>query len=170
MPESDVVDSILEQWSRERPDLDVAPMGVIGRVSRLARDIEARLDPIYAAHGLEAGWFDVLATLRRSGPPFRLRASHFTRALMLTASGATKRLDRLEEAGLISRVPDASDRRGILIELTPKGRRLVDKAVVAHVDNEHRLLSGLTKAEQRQLAGLLRKLGLSLDRTGSGTR
>jgi DNA-binding MarR family transcriptional regulator len=145
--ESDVVDSILEQWRRERPDLDVAPMDVIGRVSRLARGLEARPEP---------------ATLRRSGPPFRLRASHFSRALMLTASGATKRLDRLEQAGLISRLPDPGDRRGILIALTPKGRRLVDKAVVAHVDNEHRLLSGLTKDEQRQLAGLLRKLGLSL--------
>jgi DNA-binding MarR family transcriptional regulator len=137
-------------------------MGVIGRISRLAREIEQRLAPVYAEHGLDGGWFDVLATLRRAGPPYRLRPTDFANALMLTSSGATKRLDRLEEAGYLTRQPDPSDRRGILITLTAKGRKLVDKAVTDHVANEQRILARLTKTEQRELAGLLRKLQLGL--------
>jgi DNA-binding MarR family transcriptional regulator len=162
MAETDGVDLILEQWRRERPDLDTSPMGVIGRISRLSRELEQRLEPVYADHGLEPGWFDVLATLRRHGPPYELRPTDFATALMLTSSGATKRLDRLEDAGFIVRRPDPADRRGILIALTPKGRKLVDAAVADHVANEHRILGQLTKAEQRQLAVLLRKLQLGL--------
>src|SRR3954470_5829871 len=111
----DGVDRILEEWERERPDLDVSPIGVIGRVSRLARELETRLEPVYKDHGLEPGWHDVLATLRRSGPPFSLRPSDLTGTLMLTSSGTTKRLDKLEEAGLIARGPDPNDRRAVLI-------------------------------------------------------
>jgi|SRR5450755_3458166 DNA-binding MarR family transcriptional regulator len=162
MVERDGVDLILAQWRRERPDLDRSPMGVIGRISRLAREIEQRLEPVYADHGLDSGWFDVLATLRRVGPPYRLRPTDLANTLMLTSSGATKRLDRLQEAGFITRLPDPDDRRGILIALTPKGRALVDRAVVEHVANEQRILGKLTKPEQRQLAGLLRKLQLGL--------
>ena len=162
MPEQDGVDLILEQWRRERPDLDATPMGVIGRISRLSRELERRLEPVYARHGLESGLFDVLATLRRAGPPHRLRPTDLAESLMLTSSGATKRLDRLEQAGLIARRPDPSDRRGILIELTPAGRRLVDSTVAEHVANESNLLSALTRAERLQLASLLRKLLLGL--------
>jgi DNA-binding MarR family transcriptional regulator len=162
MAERDGVDLILEQWRRERPDLDPSPIGVVGRISRLARELEQRLERVYREQGLEAGWYDVLATLRRTGPPYRLRPSEFTSALMLTSSGTTKRLDRLEQAGLIARAPDPQDRRGILIGLTAAGRRLVDSATAAHLDNERRLLSALTDAEQRRLADLLRKLQLGL--------
>src|SRR6516225_562446 len=133
-----------------------------GRTSRLSREIERRLEPVYAASGLEPGWYDVLATLRRAGPPYRLRPTDFAAALMLTSSGTTKRLDRLEAAGYITRAPDPSDRRGVLITLTPQGRRLIDRATVKHMANEKRILSGLTTAEQRQLADLLRKLRLTL--------
>jgi DNA-binding MarR family transcriptional regulator len=87
-------------------------IGVIGRISRLARELEARLEPVYRARGLEPGWHDVLATLRRTGPPYQLRPTEFTDALMLTSSGTTKRLDRLEHAGLITRAADPADRRG----------------------------------------------------------
>jgi DNA-binding MarR family transcriptional regulator len=160
----DGVDLIVEQWRRERPELDPSPIGVIGRISRLARELEQRLDAVYRAHGLEAGWHDVLATLRRSGPPYRLRPSEFTRALMLTSSGTTKRLDRLEQAGLIRRDPDPEDRRGTLITLTEQGRELIDSVTEAHLVNERELLSSLTKAEQRQLADLLRKLRIGLNR------
>jgi DNA-binding MarR family transcriptional regulator len=160
--EQDGVDLILEQWQRERPDLDHSPIGVIGRVSRLARELEARLEPVYREHGLEPGWHDVLATLRRSGPPYRLRPSDFAGSLMLTSSGTTKRLDRLEQAGLIKRDPDPHDRRGVLITLTPAGIELIDELTAAHMANEARLLGALSEAERDRLAGLLRKLQLGL--------
>jgi DNA-binding MarR family transcriptional regulator len=160
--ERDGVDLIVEQWRRERPDLDPSPIGVVGRVSRLARELEQRLEPVYREHGLESGWHDVLATLRRTGPPFQLRPSEFTGALMLTSSGTTKRLDRLEQAGLIAREPDPDDRRGTLIALTPAGRELIDGVTEAHLENERRLLGALTETEQRRLADLLRKLQLGL--------
>lgn len=162
MAARDGVDLILEQWRRERPDLDASPIGVIGRVSRLARELEQRLEPVYAEQGLEPGWYDVLATLRRSGPPYRLRPSEFAGALMLTSSGTTKRLDRLEQAGLVARTPDPHDRRGTLITLTAAGRELVDAASEAHLANEHRLLEPLSDAERQRLADLLRKLLLGL--------
>src|SRR5918998_4023364 len=136
MTERDGVDAIIEQWRAERPDLDSSPIGVIGRISRLARSIGARLEPVYRAHGLEPGWHDVLATLRRSGPDYRLRPTDLTNATMLTSSGTTKRLDKLEAAGLIARQPDPADRRGTLIGLTAEGRRLIDGLTPAHLDNE----------------------------------
>ncbi len=162
MTERDGVDEILEQWRRERPELDPSPIGVIGRVSRLARELEQRLEPVYREHGLESGWHDVLATLRRTGPPYQLRPTEFTSALMLTSSGTTKRLDRLEQAGLITREPDPGDRRGTIITLTPAGHELIDAVTEAHLANERRLLSALTGDEQRRLADLLRKLRLGL--------
>jgi DNA-binding MarR family transcriptional regulator len=162
MAERDGVDLILEQWQRERPDLDHSPIGVIGRISRLARELEQRLEPVYREHGLEPGWHDVLATLRRTGPPYQLRPTDFAGSLMLTSSGTTKRLDRLEQAGLIARQPDPDDRRGIIITLTAAGSSLIDKLTKAHMENERRLLSSLSDAEQRRLADLLRKLQLGL--------
>jgi DNA-binding MarR family transcriptional regulator len=158
----DAVDEILDQWRRERPELDPSPIGIVGRVSRLARELEARLEPVYREHGLEQGWHDVLATLRRTGPPFKLRPTDLTDALMLTSSGTTKRLDRLEAAGLIAREPDPADRRGTLISLTDAGRERIDAVTEAHLANEARLLSTLTPEEQEQLASLLRKLRLGL--------
>jgi DNA-binding MarR family transcriptional regulator len=162
MAESDSVDEILRQWERERPDIDSSPIRVIGRISRLAREIEDRLEPVYSASGLEPGWYDVLATLRRSGPPYQLRPTDFAAALMLTTSGTTKRLDRLEAAGHITRQPDPGDRRGVLITLTASGRKLIDDATTNHLANEQRILDGLTATDQRQLANLLRKLTLAL--------
>ena len=159
---TDGVDRIIEQWRAARPDLDPSPIGVIGRISRLARELEARLEPVYREHGLEAGWHDLLATLRRSGPPFALRPSDLTGTLMLTSSGTTKRLDKLEEAGLIARGPDPKDRRAILITLTAKGKDLIDGVTAAHLANEASLLEGLSDVEQRDLAALLRKLLVSL--------
>jgi DNA-binding MarR family transcriptional regulator len=162
MAEHDGVDVIIEQWRRERPDLDASPIGIVGRISRLARELEQRLEIVYREHGLEPGWHDVLATLRRSGPHYRLRPTEFSGALMLTSSGTTKRLDRLEQAGLIAREPDPDDRRGTQISLTAAGRKLIDAVTAAHLDNERDLLTSLTDAEQRRLADLLRKLQLGL--------
>jgi DNA-binding MarR family transcriptional regulator len=162
VPDRDGVDGIIEQWRRERPELDHSPIGVIGRISRLAREIEARLEPVYRDHGLEPGWHDVLATLRRSGPPFQLRPTDLTNASMLTSSGTTKRLDKLEEAGLIARSPDPADRRGTLITLTDAGRELIDTLTAAHLQNERAILGALSEADQRRLADLLRTLQLGL--------
>jgi DNA-binding MarR family transcriptional regulator len=158
----DGVDQILTQWRQQRPDLDPSPIGVVGRVSRLARELERRLEPVYRAHGLEPGWHALLATLRRTGPPFRMRPTDLTSALMLTSSGTTKRLDRLEQAGLVARAPDPTDRRGTLIALTDKGRELIDGLTPDHLANEERLLSALTPEERERLADLLRKLMLGL--------
>jgi DNA-binding MarR family transcriptional regulator len=160
--ETDGVDEIIAQWRRERPELDHSPIGVVGRISRLAREIEARLEAVYREHGLEPGWHDVLATLRRTGRPYQLRPSDFTGSLMLTSSGTTKRLDRLERAGLVERAPDPDDRRGVIITLTDAGHELIDRVTEAHMANEARLLDGLSPAERDRLAALLRKLGLSL--------
>jgi DNA-binding MarR family transcriptional regulator len=162
MSERDGVDLILEQWRAERPELDPSPIGVIGRISRLARELEQRLEPVYRAYGLEPGWHDVLATLRRNGPPYQLRPTDFAGQLMLTSSGTTKRLDRLEQAGLVARTPDPEDRRGTLITLTEAGHDLIDAVTEAHLDNERNLLSALGAEEQRRLADLLRKLRLGL--------
>ncbi len=162
MDERDDVDEILAQWRRERPDLDPAAIGIVGRVSRLARELDQRLEPVYREHGLESGWHDVLAALRRAGPPYRLRPTELTSALMLTSSGTTKRLDRLEQAGLVARSPDPGDRRGTLITLTAGGRRLIDTVTGAHLENERRLVAALTVSEQRRLADLLRKLQIGL--------
>ena len=159
----DRVDTVLEQWKRERPDLDASPVAVVGRVSRLSRALEDRLEPVYEQHGLDGGLFDVLAALRRQGPPFRLSPRELADASMLSSSATTKRLDRLERAGLIVRKPDPNDRRGVSIELTPTGRKVIDAAYPQHMANEDRLLAPLTKTERRQLAGLLRKLLASLD-------
>ena len=158
----DGVDAIIEQWRRERPELDHSPIGVVGRLSRVAREIEARLETVYREHGLEPGWHDVLATLRRTGPPYQLRPSDFTGSLMLTSSGTTKRLDRLERAGLVERAPDPDDRRGVIITLTEAGHELIDRVTEAHMANEARLLEGLSAHEREQLAGLLRTLALTL--------
>ena len=162
MSDRDGVDEILEQWRAERPDLDPSPIGVIGRISRLARELEARLESVYREHGLEPGWHDVLATLRRQGPPYTMRPSDFTGTLMLTSSGTTKRLDKLENAGLVARTADPSDRRGVLITLTDAGLRLIDEVTVAHLDNERELIAALDEREREQLAALLRKLQLGL--------
>ena len=162
MTERDGVDLIIEQWERERPELDHAPIGIVGRVSRLARELEARLEPVYRDHGLEPGWHDLLATLRRHGAPFRLRPTDLTNASMLTSCGTTKRLDKLEQAGLIARSPDPADRRGTLITLTDSGRELIDRLTPAHLDNERSIVAALSDDEQRVLAELLRKLQLGL--------
>jgi len=149
----------IEQWKRERPDLDVSPMGVLGRLneasSLIARD---RLAPLFASFGLQAGEFDVLATLRRSGSPYVLTPTALYEATMVTSGAMTNRLDRLEKAELILRGPHPNDRRGIVVQLTEKGLALIDEAVTAHVANEHEILAGLTPTEREMLSQLLEKL------------
>lgn len=155
---TDPVDRLVAQWRRERPDLDVAPMALLGRLFRVARIADRAVEAQLAEHDLQPGWFDLLSALRRSGPPYRLTPGQLSSALMLSTGGMTKRLDRMAEAGLVERLPDPTDRRGALIALTARGRKAIDAAVTDHVANEARLLRGLTKAERRELDVLLRKL------------
>ncbi|MER9881767.1 MULTISPECIES: MarR family transcriptional regulator [unclassified Mesorhizobium] len=153
----------IEQWKKERPDLDVSPMAVLGRLNEAASLIaRERLAPLFASYGLQSGEFDVLATLRRSGPPYALTPTALYEATMVTSGAMTNRLDRLEKSGLIKRGPHPDDRRGIVVQLTEKGLALIDEAVAAHVANEHQILSGLARSEQIMLARLLEKLIASL--------
>ncbi|MER9058252.1 MarR family transcriptional regulator [Mesorhizobium sp. M0213] len=153
----------IEQWKKERPDLDVSPMAVLGRLNEAASLIaRERLAPLFASYGLQSGEFDVLATLRRCGPPYALTPTALYEATMVTSGAMTNRLDRLEKSGLIKRGPHPDDRRGIIVQLTGKGLALIDEAVTAHVTNEHQILSGLARPEQTMLARLLEKLIASL--------
>lgn len=156
------MDRILGQWAVERPDLDVSPMGVIGRVHRLAARLDTELRPVFVAAGLGDGEFDVLATLRRAGAPYALTPGELASTSMVATGTVTKRVDRLERAGLVSRTVRPEDARGREVRLTEAGLALVDEVVGQHVANEHRLLQGLTAAEQRQLATLLATWGRSL--------
>ena len=155
--EHDPVDKILAQWRQERPDLDVAPMGVIGRVTRLAKHLEQAIQETFAEFGLTVGEFDVLATLRRSGHPYQLSPTELFNTLMVSSGTMTHRIDRLEQAELVQRIPDIRDRRGTQIKLTDKGFDVIEQAVEAHVVNEHRILSGLNMPEREVLTQLLRK-------------
>jgi DNA-binding MarR family transcriptional regulator len=163
-PRLDAVDAIVAQWRRERPDLDPSPMSVLGRISRLAALLERELDDVFARYRLAGSDFDVLATLRRSGEPYRLTPTELSRSTMVTTGGMTKRLDRLEASGLIRREADPRDRRGKLIALTDEGRELIDRAVEGHLENEERLLSSLSRSNRRELAELLRVMLLAIDR------
>jgi DNA-binding MarR family transcriptional regulator len=162
MRQRDHVQHVLEQWRREAPELDRAPMGVVGRISRLAQLLQAELEPIFAAHGVNGGEFDVLAALRRAGRPYRLTPTELSKALMVTSGGMTKRLAALEGRGLIRREPDPNDGRSTTVSLTREGKRLVDAILPEHVANEQRLLSELSNKERADLADLLETLAVSL--------
>ncbi|GAA2244747.1 MULTISPECIES: MarR family winged helix-turn-helix transcriptional regulator [Kitasatospora] len=159
---ADHVDLVLAQWAAERPDLDASPMAVIGRLTRLHRMIDAELRRTFGSHGLDGASFDVLATLRRSGPPYRLTPTGLMRASMVTSGAITQRLDRLEGRGLVVRSSSESDGRSVLVELTDAGRELVDRVLPDHLDTEQRLLAGLTGAQRDALTGALRTLLESL--------
>jgi DNA-binding MarR family transcriptional regulator len=158
----DHVEHVLEQWRREAPELDRSPMGVVGRISRLAQLLQAELEPVFEAYDVNGGEFDVLASLRRAGKPYRLTPTELSKALMVTSGGMTKRLAALEARGLIRREPDPTDGRSTSVTLTREGKRLVDAILPEHVANEERLLGELSDKERAELAGLLESLAVSL--------
>jgi DNA-binding MarR family transcriptional regulator len=162
----DHVDEIVAQWRRERPDLDFEPLALLGRLVRAAHMADAELRQGVAPHGLQPGWFDLLAALRRAGKPYELNPTELMRSTLLSSGGMTKRLDRLEEAGLVERRPDPADRRGTLVRLTRRGRAVMDRALEAHLANEERLLSALPATDRRALDELLRKLLSDLEPAG----
>lgn len=154
----DPVDRLLAQWGRERPDLDVSPMGVVGRISRLARRIDLAQRATFARYELDPAGFDVLATLRRTGEPYALTPGALMRSAMVTSGAITQRLDRLEERDLVTRGPHPEDGRGVLVTLTAAGRELVDRVLPDHLATEQRLLAGLSATDRADLARLLRAM------------
>jgi DNA-binding MarR family transcriptional regulator len=160
---ADRVDRVLEQWRRERPDLDMAPVGVIARLGRVVEYIDESRNALLAEHGINRALWDVLASLRREGPPYRLSPTELYRGLMRTSGAMTNRLAALERAGLVDRVPDPADRRSLLVALTPAGEELVDEITPAYLENERRLLAALSPAEQAALAATLRTLLLGFE-------
>ncbi|THV26536.1 MarR family winged helix-turn-helix transcriptional regulator [Glycomyces paridis] len=155
---TDAVAAMTDQWRRERPDLDPSPMLVVGRMFRLTDAWDRELRGPFAEAGLGNGDFDVLAALRRSGGPCALSAGELSRTVLVTTGAITKRVDRLESAGLVTRSVAADDSRGRRIALTAKGKRLTDRLIGVHLANQRRLLGGLDEGERESLAALLAKL------------
>jgi DNA-binding MarR family transcriptional regulator len=160
----DHIEETITAWRRERPGLDLSGMAVVARLLRVAHRFEEAQDEFFSSLGLKPGWLDVLAALRRAGDPYRLTPTRLSIESLISTAGMTNRLDRLEQAGLVRRLPDPDDRRGILVELTEDGRELVDAAVDAHRGLSKRLLGSLDARERDDLDRLLRKLIAPLDR------
>lgn len=155
---TDGVDAVLEQWSRERPGVGLGAMAVIGRLGRASHLVQQELKASFARFDLEPAAFDVLATLRRSGPPYRLGPSALVRTAMVTSGAITQRIDRLEARGLVRRMPDPADGRAVLVELTESGNDLVDRVLPAHVQTLDRILAPLLPEERARLDDGLRSL------------
>ncbi|MGO4737861.1 MarR family winged helix-turn-helix transcriptional regulator [Bosea sp. 2KB_26] len=153
----DHVDGILAQWNRERPDLDVTPMGLFGRLKRLSQHLGREMEKTFAEHGLNSASFDVLATLRRSGPPYSLSPGDLLATMMITSGTLTNRIDQLEKAGLVERTHNPEDRRSFIISLTERGFATIEAAVTAHVATQARLSSVLSLGENAALNALLSK-------------
>jgi DNA-binding MarR family transcriptional regulator len=165
----DVIDHLLQAWHAARPDLDASPLALVGRVIVLAQRLEHSVSIALSKHGLTLGQFDILATLRRHGPRGGLTPSELLQSVVLSSGGMTARLDKLEEAGWITRVADAQDRRKVVIELTPKGRRVIDAATATRFAEARASLPPLTEDEQEILADLLRRWLLGLSKRSSGS-
>lgn len=163
--DTDSVDALVTAWRRERPDLDVAPLEVLSRVSRLARHLDIARRAAFDRHDLETGEFDVLAALRRSGTPYTLSPGRLATETLVASGTMTNRLDRLERDGLITRTPDPDDRRGVSVTLTGAGRDRVDAALSDLLIHEQEILASLPRSDQRLLAHLLRTLTVPFDAT-----
>jgi DNA-binding MarR family transcriptional regulator len=164
---SDPTDRMLERWAAARPDVAVAELQVTGRLSRLGRHMADREEAVFERFGLNRGEVGLLSALRIAGPPYRLSPTRLGRGLLLSSAGVTSRVDRLERRGLVARLPDPDDRRGVIVELTDRGRELVDEAVAAKSQSDRELLARLEPGDVAALEGLLRKLLALLEPPGS---
>src|SRR5215210_7749389 len=153
----DDVDELAEAWARERPDLDLAPVAVFSRISRLARHLDLARRQAFTDHGIESWEFDVLAALRRAGTPYQLSPGRLLRETLVTSGTMTNRIDRLSARGYVERYPDPGDRRGVIVRLTAEGRSAVDGAFTALLDAERALLEHLSEGDRARLASLLRR-------------
>ena len=156
------VDDILSQWQQARPDLDPTPIALFGIIARVHLISKPRISRTLGEFGLTREMFDVLATLRRSGPPYRLTPTQLSRSLVLTGPGMTNRLDRLEEAGFVLRTPDSRDRRSVHISLTSEGFKLIEEVIPQLADNERHLIKAFDPDKARQLISLLEELATHL--------
>lgn len=159
----DEVDRLVTAWQRERPDADIAPLEIFSRVTRLARHLDRARRTAFAEHDLEVWEFDVLAALRRAGEPYQLSPGQLITQTLVTSGTMTNRVDRLAAKGLVRRLPDPADRRGVLVRLTRAGRDRADAALDDLLKRERELLGSLDAPEQRRLAGLLRTLVAPFD-------
>lgn len=162
IPHEDAVDHIIEQWHAQLPTLDVSALKVLGRMHRSYLKYQALLNTVFDRYGINNASFDVLAALRRSGPPFRMTAGELATSSLVTTGGITLRIDRLEQARLVERIRPREDRRVVHVQLTATGMKLIDEVAAVHFENERVMLGGLTMAEQERLAELLRKLEYSI--------
>jgi len=155
---NDRIEGVRAEWARERPDLDTSPMEIIGRILRAERLANGPIRSVLAGYGLDRAGFDVLATLRRAGPPYRLTPTRLFQELVLTSGAVTHRVDALERAGLVERVGGQEDRRSTLVGLTAAGAAVIDQAMTAHMACEQAMIASLPDAERHLLAALLKKL------------
>lgn len=159
----DHIDRLRAQWARELPDLDTHPMAVLGRIYRISNLVRPGIEATFARFGLDRGEFDVIATLRRSGPPYRLTPTALYTSLMISSGGLTHRLGRLEKAGLVAREPSPEDGRSLIVALTAKGRDMAEQAFREDMAGEADVISGMDAQERQTLALLLKKLTLAID-------
>lgn len=164
----DHVDRLRAQWARELPDLDTAPMAVLGRIYRISNLVRPGIEATFATFGLDRGEFDVISTLRRSGPPYRLTPTELYTSLMISSGGLTHRLGRLEKAGLVERLPSPSDGRSLIVGLTEKGKALSEQAFRTDMANEANVLSAMDADRREKLESLLRELHLAIADTTNG--
>lgn len=159
----DRIDRITEQWQRERPDLDISPMGLIGRLGNITLHLSREMEKVFSQFGLNTSSFDVLATLRRAGNPYTLSPGEMLSTLMVTSGTMTNRIDQLEKAGWVIRKVNPEDGRSFLVSLTPQGLELINQVIEAHVNNQKRLVTGLSQQEQQALNELLKVFLNSLE-------
>jgi DNA-binding MarR family transcriptional regulator len=159
----DHIDRIIEAWAREMPGVDTAPMALVGRLLRASRHVERDIEQRLVTFGLNLTEFNILGALRRNGSPYRMAPAELSRSLLLTSGGLTKRLDRLEQDGLIARSPDPNDRRSVLVRLTPEGRNLIEEALSDHLGNEAGLVAPLSPEQRDALTSALRTLLMSYE-------
>ena len=159
----DQIDEVLGRWRSSRPSIDTGPLEVTGRLSRIGPLLGRRQEAVFSRFSVNRGEVGALSALRVSGPPHRLSPTRLGRGLMLSSAGVTSRIDRLERRGLVRRLPDPDDRRGVIVELTDEGGRLVDEAVAAVAESDRQLLARLDADEIAQLQALLKKLLASLE-------
>jgi DNA-binding MarR family transcriptional regulator len=167
-PPPDSIDLFMRQWRDERPDLDPAPFGIFGRIHRIAGYFTRRADAWLGGLGLTWETFSLIVTLRRAGKPYAMRPTDLLRESLLSSGAVTNRIDRVEHLGLVRRIPDPNDRRGVVVQLTASGRALADRAIALHFKEMARLLDGLSPNDARRIAALLSTLLLSFENTPPG--